>query len=602
MTRALGPRPGGIPPGQGSGFAFMGLMFAAVAAGLVVWVGGNVASVYSGHGWTGPVPSFTAGVQLVQDGPERFWPSVPPNLVWAFSGGIGFVLLLVGVTIYVKITAGRPIPGDPLGSLAREAHLAHMTPKGSALRAVELRPSLQGRKQIAPRDRGVPLGKLRPSGVEIRASFEEVAVAIMAPRAGKTTGLGVPIVLDAPGAVVATSNKSDLACLTAELRGRDTGEPVWIFDPQGIAHSRQTFFWNPLRGVDRVEPAQRLASQFIIGIRGEKKDGADFWLAAAEDVLTSLFLAAGSTRGDLTLQDVYRWLNRPTDPLPVKLLQQQGHRSRAESLAGAQSGAVETREGIFQTARTAARCLGDPQIMAWVTPPKDRKSLTEFRTEGFAGTRQTLYLLAKENAGGAGPLVAGFCDRIMQDAIRLAEGNAGRLDPPLVACLDEMCNLPLSDLPALYSHLGSRSIVAIGIAQSWSQIVGVWGENAAWALWGASTVKLLGAGIDEPKFLEGVSQLVGDHDVSMRSLSYSYKNSGESIQLRKQRIFPPELIRELHKGGALLFTSGAKVAMLDLVPWYKGPRREEIADANRRAMAALKARAEQQEFHEGVRL
>ena len=31
----------------------------------------------------------------------------------------------------------------------------------------------------------------------------------------------------APGAVVATSNKSDLACLTAELRGRDTGEPVW---------------------------------------------------------------------------------------------------------------------------------------------------------------------------------------------------------------------------------------------------------------------------------------------------------------------------------------------------------------------------------------
>jgi hypothetical protein len=38
--------------------------------------------------------------------------------------------------------------------------------------------------------------------------------------------------------------------------------------------------------------------------------------------------------------------------------------------AGTQHGAPETRDGIYQTARTAAKCLNDEDIMRWVTPPR----------------------------------------------------------------------------------------------------------------------------------------------------------------------------------------------------------------------------------------
>jgi len=594
VTRAIGPRPGAIPPGTGGAYAMLAVMLGAIGLGLVVWLGGHAASFYVGDGWDGPAPTFDNGIRLVTDGgPQVFWPEVPVDLIWGFTGGLLALIVMGAVAVCTKVSASRPVPGDPAGSLATDSDVSQMTPAGARKRAVQLRPSLQGKKpkEITAADAGVPLGRLRPTGTELRASFEDVIYVVMAPRAGKTTALAVNQVLQAPGPVVATSNKADLTCLTAELRERDTSSPVWVFDPQAIAHSEQAFFWNPLRGVDSVEPAQRLASQFIIAIRGERRAGADFWLAAAEDVLTSLFLAAGSTRGDLGLADVYRWLNRPTDPLPVRLLEHHGHRSRAESLAGAQAGAMETREGIFQTARTAARCLGDPQIMRWVTRPGAGAGLPEFETDKFARTRQTLYLLAKENAGGAGPLVAGFCDRILQDAVKQAERNGGRLDPPLVAVLDEMCNLPLADLPSLYSHLGSRSIVPIGIAQSWSQTVGVWGETAAKALWGASTVKVIGAGVDDPQFLQGLSELIGDHDVNTRSLQYGYRNSSESLHLRRQRIMPVERLRDLPKGSALVLNTGSKVAAVDLQPWFTGNRRAEIESANRRAVAALTARA-----------
>ena len=57
-------------------------------------------------------------------------------------------------------------------------------------------------------------------------------------------------------------------------------------------------------------------------------------------------------------------------PTPVELLADAGFTAMAASLRGAQNGAAETRDGIYQTARTAAKAMTDPEIMAWVTPPR----------------------------------------------------------------------------------------------------------------------------------------------------------------------------------------------------------------------------------------
>ncbi|WP_170119969.1 type IV secretory system conjugative DNA transfer family protein, partial [Branchiibius hedensis] len=80
---------------------------------------------------------------------------------------------------------------------------------------------------------------------------------IWGPRTGKTTSRAVPAVLDAPGAVVCTSNKRDLLDATRLIRERH-GQ-VWVFDPQQVALEPADWWWNPLTYVTDDTKARGLA-------------------------------------------------------------------------------------------------------------------------------------------------------------------------------------------------------------------------------------------------------------------------------------------------------------------------------------------------------
>ncbi len=95
----------------------------------------------------------------------------------------------------------------------------------------------------------------------------------------------------------------------------------------------------------------------------------------------ALFLAAATS--ERSPRDVSRWLDDTASPTPAELLDLAGFRA----LAGAQHGVPETRDGIYQTARTAAACLHDDEVMAWVTPP-DRP--LPFDPASFAGSTDTM--------------------------------------------------------------------------------------------------------------------------------------------------------------------------------------------------------------------
>ena len=144
---------------------------------------------------------------------------------------------------------------------------------------------------------------------------------------------------------------------------------MWVFDPQRITAAGQRWWWNLLAGLTSVEAAHRLAGHFVLTIDDDTK--RDIWGPAAQELLTSLLLAAAASRR--TLRDVSRWLDDPGSPTPAELLDDAGYRALASALRGAQNGAPETRDGIYQTARTAAKCLHDEEIMAWVTPPRGRR-------------------------------------------------------------------------------------------------------------------------------------------------------------------------------------------------------------------------------------
>ena len=64
---------------------------------------------------------------------------------------------------------------------------------------------------------------------------------------GKGLHVVIPAILDAPGAVIATSTRPDN--LTATLRAREKHGPVAVFDPQHLAEGIPAGMrWSPIRG------------------------------------------------------------------------------------------------------------------------------------------------------------------------------------------------------------------------------------------------------------------------------------------------------------------------------------------------------------------
>lgn len=583
MTRALGPRASIWASNAAGGWMVLIACWLPIGCLWLLWAAARLAAALTG----GHVMPFGVdfALALARHQTSHMWPGTPTALVLVIV-----VLFLVAVAastwvVWLRVSARLVPPGDPVAALAERADVTGLSPDQTASRAVALRRSLSGTSStgLDQDEIGLVLGDaLKPggTGATLFTSWEDTVVAFMAPRSGKTTTQSIPHVLSAPGAVIATSNKADLWSAIATVRAAKTGGKIWLFDPQHITYQPQQWWWNPLADLTTVEDAHRLAGHFVLTVDdGQKKD---LWGPAAQDLLCALLLAAATS--GRSMHHIAQWLDEPAVPTPIESLQHAGFHLMASSLKGTQNGAVETRDGIYQTARTAAKCLRDQEILAWVTPQDE---LPVFSPDAFAASRDTLYLLSK-SLSAAAPLIAALTDTTMRAAERRAEQSGGRLDPPMVVVLDEAANIcRISDLPQLYSHLGSRGIVPVTILQSYEQGVTVWGEPGMAALWGAATRKLIGAGIDSPRLARDLATLIGQHDVPVRSITYNEGRASEQISLRRQEILEAADIRALPAGTALLLATGTRPALIQLRPWYRGPHADPINAAIKAADTAI---------------
>ncbi|MFG2094630.1 type IV secretory system conjugative DNA transfer family protein [Streptomyces sp. NPDC048612] len=560
-------------------FAILGLAF---TFGSLAWLTGNITnSIIDSGSWT----PFAVTEVLLR--PSALWPHLGPT---ALLVGARIVpgLLSVGLAVLALVLWVR-LRGGTKNGLATKADLAPLLDKQITAKARSLRPSLSSRecKEVAPADRGILLGTLSRGRATVRASWEDVIVAIMAPRSGKTSTLAIPAILAAPGPVLLTSNKAANDAFTATVDARAEVGTIWALDPQQIAHHRREMWWDILADARDLAGAKRLAGHFAAASVDES-NGTDFWSTAASNTLGALFLAAASHRRPIT--DVSAWLASPADRTPVDLLTEAGHEAVAAQLQGTVSGATETRDGIYETARQYASCLLDPEIVAWVTPSPD---LPEFKPARFATSRDTLYLLSKDGGGSASAIIAAAADAVMRAAVIVAERSGGRLDPPALCVLDEAANVcKISDLPDLYSHLGSRGVIPMTILQSYRQGQRCWGDAGMDALWSAATIKIVGSGVDDADFADRISRQGGDHEVQTTSVSMSEGGKSTTVSMRTERILPPDVIRALPKGKALLLATGIRVAMLDLKPWYKERSAKVIGAASARATKAITERAQ----------
>lgn len=421
---------------------------------------------------------------------------------------------------------------------------------------------------------GVPLGTPVGHTEPLYSTWEQVRIAVMGPRAGKTSSVCVRELLESKGPAIATSNKRDLVDLTRGPRS-EIGL-VRVHDLQGLIGEKPTWWWNPLSYATSVDRADELADVFIAAVTeaGAKQDA--YFTGAAKKTLSAMLLAAhvGGDRISIILD----WLANPDLGGPVERLAAEGYMAVATTLQGQIDLTPKQRDGVFGTALEWVGFLRNDDVLRWAEQQGPDDKRPQFDPAAFARSTDTLYLISKEGAGTARALTGALTMAVLDAADKVGSVSPGmRLPRPMCAVLDEAANVTrLRQLPDLFSFYGSRGIILSVFLQSWSQGVEAWGENGMKKMWSAANIRLVGAGIAEEGFLRQIADLVGTTEVVRTSTSVGKGQRSTSRSTQREKILEVSEISELPSGRALLFTSGSRAILLRLMPWWEMPYADAV--------------------------
>jgi type IV secretory pathway TraG/TraD family ATPase VirD4 len=550
--------------------------------GLGIWLAIGAAVVIGGGAWVSAhLGSWMAGIAAPPAHPIDLvaglakgrvpWP-VQSTIVACVLLGILIALTVTLLVVRSRTAHKRTRVDKAAVHMGRGKDLDHLGTKGATATAVRLG---------VENSTGVRLGRSVAGKRPLWASWEDMLILIAGPRTMKTTSYAVPAILDAPGAVIATSNKRDIVDVTRPIRA-EAGD-VWVFDPQAVAEEEPTWWWNPLSYVKNEATAGNMAQHFATGSRepGTKPDA--YFDPAGQNLLKAFLLAASLDSAPIT--QVYTWLTRPHDEAPAELLRTAGYDLLSDMVMGHIREPEKQRAGVYGTARQMVSCLTDREVSQWVTPLRDTTvdsdPRPQFVPEEFVRGKGTLYSLSREGVGTAGPLVTALTVAVVEAAEKYATSQpGGRLATPLLGILDEAANVcRWKALPDQYSHYGSRGIILMTILQSWSQGVEVWNLEGMRKLWSASNVKIYGGGVSEVGYLDELSRLIGQYSYINVSRSHSRTGSSSSRQENKDEILSVADLTALPRFRAILLASGAPATMIETIPWMNGPHAQKVKDS-----------------------
>ncbi|MBM4591291.1 TraM recognition domain-containing protein [Rhodococcus hoagii] len=414
----------------------------------------------------------------------------------------------------------------------------------------------------------MPLAKLTNGGRQLFGSWEWVQTWIMGPRAGKTTCVCVPQIVETGGPVLATSNKRDIVDLT---RGpRSEKGVVWVHDVQGIIGEPASWWWNPLSFVTSMMRAEALTDVFV----------SSATQVGAQADATSSRTASGCSRTCSSPRPSQIGRSR-TSPAGCKTPKTRpGARAApgrpqpaAESLSRIQELTPKQRDGVFGTARPWVNVLTYDTVIPWIRDT-GQVGRAEFDHRRFASTTDTLFLISKEGAGTARAITGALTMAILTDAEEHAASlTSGRLSPPLMGVLDEVANVcRWRQLPDVYSHYGSRGIVLSSFFQGWDQGVEAFGREGMRKLWNASNVRVAGSGLQDADFLPFLAQVVGDRTWCAAPRPRR-RAGGRSVStsVQRERILDVSDLAAMPRGRAVLSTSGAPAALVTLTHYSSKP-------------------------------
>jgi type IV secretion system protein VirD4 len=393
------------------------------------------------------------------------------------------------------------------------------------------------------------------------------SVIVIGPtQSGKTASLAVPAILGWPGPVIAASVKADLIRDTLAAR-RSIGR-VWRIDPAGSTGGPSDA-WSPIDGCRDWRHACRLAADLCHGAKAEgvTADG-DFWYATAAKLLAPLLLAAAADRRSMA--DVVRWVDTQEVGEVSEILERTGSPEALNAARASWCRDERTRSSVYTTAETV--------LAPFAHGPPPGASL-RFEPGQLLCGAHTVYLCAPAHDQRH---QRGYFTALTQQVLHLAFERAtqsGRpLSPPLLVVLDETAHIaPLAELDGLAATCASHGVQIVTIWQDVAQVRARYGPRAATVL-NNHRAKLFLPGIADPDTLDYASRLVGDEEVTLPTVTREHNGRRSTTSTSApRRLLPPEELRCLPRGRAVLVYGTLPPVRVRLRPWWAATRTSRAA-------------------------
>ena len=535
---------------------------AAVALCGLVWLWGGLAGTLFGSGWPA-----TRGSELLHvlvhlparlTDPARAWPAAVRSRLPGPAGFYGALGLLAAA-------AWMPLRLGVSGIRRRSAGVRWASD-------AELRKLRSG-------DGTGRLTLGRHHGRLLRTEERHALVAFGPPQSGKSAGLAIPALLEWEGPAVASSIKTDL--LGATVRRREALGDVFVFDPFELA-ATTSHTWSPLHAArtwdGALEVAWRLAAAGELDQRGV--DGGDFWAIAAEQRLAPLLYAAAVTGAGMDA--VVRWVyGQGARELDQTLMELTGSARDESELAGAHAAydAVRAFEAQADRTRSSIEATAQALLRAYRFERVQRSaSSSEIDADRLLSGHATLYLVGDAKASKLlRPIFIALLSEVIDRAYERATRAGGRLELPLLLCLDEAGNVaPLPNLAEVASTAPSHNIQLVSIFHDLQQARSRYGRQAETVV-NSHRARMLLPGVADLDTLRYFAGLVGEEEARDRSYTTGAGGTTRSTARRRRPLIAPEALRQLPDGRALLLYGRLPPAELRLRMWFADRQLKRLA-------------------------
>lgn len=537
----------------------MAALGSALTLAVVVWVWGGIAGVLFGEGWppvgSGQLPSILARLPARLSDPSRAWPGPARADLPGPAGFYGAFLLIASGMALAVLFVGRARSHRGSAPGARWA------------RRGDLR-ELRGRRPLRNQSR-LALG--RHHGRVLRAEQRHALVAFGPPQSGKSSALAIPALLEWEGPAVASSIKTDL--LAATLTRRQSLGEVFVFDPFGLSGA-ESHTWSPLHGArtwdGALEVAWRLAAAGELDQRSV--DGGDFWALAAEQRLAPLLYTAAATGAgmDAVVRWVYGQGARELDRTLLELSgsargesERDGANAAYDAVRAFESQADRTRSSIEATAQALLRAYRFTRVA------RSARSC-QITADRLLGQSATLYAIGDAKTSKLlRPIFVALLAEIVDRAYERATQNGGRLELPLLLCLDEAGNVaPLPNLAEIASTAPSHNIQLVSIFHDLAQARSRYRQQAETVV-NSHRARMLLPGVADLNTLRYFAGLTGEEEARDRSYTTGSGGTTRSVARRRRPLIAPEALRQLAEGEALLLYGRMPPVRVALRPWFK---------------------------------